>query len=235
MVQPILGVTFLVQLGTDITLHGRIDRIDRLDTPDGAYRRVVDYKSGSYAALDAAELWHGMQLQLMLYLDAVTRNTGEAKPAGAFYFHLFDPMSKADGNQPETVRADIQKQLQMNGIALADPAVLQAMDSGEENVAIPAAVTRWGAMRKNAKVLDAAHLDALINHARGKAAQFSVQMLAGDIAVQPVKHGVRDSCTYCAYRSICGYDPLAGGAQGREIFSISLDELAQKLDKEANP
>ena len=41
--------------GTEITLHGRIDRIDRYDTPEASYRRVVDYKSGSNATLDAAE------------------------------------------------------------------------------------------------------------------------------------------------------------------------------------
>ncbi|MBE0601667.1 MAG: PD-(D/E)XK nuclease family protein, partial [Firmicutes bacterium] len=35
--------------GTQITLHGRIDRIDRCDRPDAVYRRVVDYKSGAYA------------------------------------------------------------------------------------------------------------------------------------------------------------------------------------------
>ena len=220
--------------GTEITLHGRIDRIDSYNTPDAVYRRVVDYKSGPYASLDAAQLWHGAQLQLMLYLDAVTRNTGEAKPAGAFYFHLFDPMSKADGDQPDAVNADIQKQLQMNGVALADYGVLKAMDGGEESVAIPAVLTQSGSVRKNAKALDADHLDALMRHAKGKAAQFSGRMLAGDIAVDPLKQGTKASCDYCEYRSICGYDPLARGAQGREIFSMSLEELAGRLDQETN-
>lgn len=221
--------------GTEITLHGRIDRIDRYDAPDGTYRRVVDYKSGQYAALDAAELWHGAQLQLMLYLDAVTRNTGDAKPAGAFYFHLFDPMPKIDSDQPDAVNADIQKQLQMSGIALADPGVLGAMDGGEEAVAIAPAVTQTGALRKNAKVLNADQLDALMRHAKGKAAQFSGRMLAGDISIQPLKHGAKESCDYCQYRPICGYDPLARGAQGREILSISQEDLAERLDREINP
>ncbi len=228
-------VTLQLPDGTEITLHGRIDRIDRFDTPDASYRRVVDYKSGANAALDAAELWHGTQLQLMLYLDAVTHNTQEAKPAGAFYFHLFDPMSKTDSDQPEAVRADIQKQLQMDGIAVADPDVLQAMDSGEEAVSMPSVITRAGEMRKNAKVLDAHHLDALLRHSRQKATQLSSEMLAGDIAIQPVKHGARDSCAYCDYRSICGYDPLGRGAQSREIYNMTLEELAGQLDRESSP
>ncbi len=221
--------------GTEITLHGRIDRIDRYDAPDAVYRRVVDYKSGQYAVLDAAELWHGAQLQLMLYLDAVTRNTGDAKPAGAFYFHLFDPMSKVDSDQAEAVNADIQKQLQMSGIALADPDVLRAMDSGGEAVAVASVVTQTGAVRKNAKVLDADQLDALMRHAKGKAVQFSGRMLAGDISIQPLKHGAKQSCDFCEYRTICGYDPLARGARGMEIFSISQEELAGRLDREIYP
>jgi len=219
--------------GTQITLHGRIDRIDSYHTPEADYRRVVDYKSGPYATLDAAELWQGTQLQLMLYLDAVTQNAGKAKPAGAFYFHLIDPLAKTDSDQPDTVRADIQKQLQMDGITLAEPTVLHAMDSGEEAVSIPAAVTKTGTMRKNAKVLDADHLCALLRHARQKATQFSQQMLDGDIAIRPIRHGQKDSCTYCDYHAICEYDPLARGAQGREIFNMTLEDLALHLDREA--
>lgn len=219
--------------GTEITLHGRIDRIDRYDTPDAVYKRVVDYKSGPNATPDAAELWHGAQLQLMLYLDAVTRNAGDAKPAGAFYFHLFDPMSKVQTDQAEEIGADIQKQLQMNGISLADPDILRAMDGGEESVAIPSAIKQSGEMRKTAKALDASHLDALMDHAKGKAAQFSTQMLAGNIAIQPLKHGARESCEYCDYRPVCGYDPLARGARNTEILNVTLEELAERLDQES--
>ncbi len=216
--------------GTEISLHGRIDRIDRYDTPDAVYRRVVDYKSGSYASLDASKLWHGLQLQLVLYMDAATRNRGDAKPAGAFYFHLINPLSKADEAKPETVDADIQKQLQMDGVALADVAILDAMDAGETKVSIPQAITAKGEIRKGAKVLDTAHLDALMTHSRTKAADFAQRMLSGDIDINPVKQGASQSCDYCQYRAICGYDPLARGAHSTEIRSMSMEELAQNLD-----
>jgi ATP-dependent helicase/nuclease subunit B len=120
----------------------------------------------------------------------------------------------------------------MDGIALADASVIQAMDTGETSVSIPPAINQSGAMRKNAKALDAKHLDALMIHSKAKAARFSERMLAGDITIMPVKHGARESCTYCDYRSICGYDPLARGAQETEIFSMSLEELAEHLDQE---
>ncbi|HPJ02571.1 MAG TPA: PD-(D/E)XK nuclease family protein [Candidatus Limiplasma sp.] len=220
--------------GTEVSLHGRTDRIDRYDTPDAVYRRVVDYKSGTYASLDASQLWHGLQLQLILYLDAATRNKGDAKPAGAFYFHLFDPLSKADDTQAGAVDVDIQKQLQMDGVALSDTAILDAMDTGETPVSIPSAVTRKGELRKGAKVLDETHLSALMNHTRGKATAFAQGMLKGDITIRPVRQGARESCDYCDYRAICGYDPLARGAENTEIFSMSMEDLAGRLDSESD-
>ncbi|MBN1778212.1 MAG: PD-(D/E)XK nuclease family protein [Clostridiales bacterium] len=224
-------VTLKLKDGTEITLHGRIDRIDSYQAKDAAYRRVVDYKSGA-ASADASAMWQGTQLQLMLYLDAVTRNTGEAKPAGAFYFHLFDPLSKADAEQEDAIKEDIQKQLQMNGVALMDTDVLQAMDAGDTQVSIPSAVTKTGAPRKKAKALDEKHLDALMDHSKLKAGQFAQRMFEGDISIHPVIHGVKSSCDYCEYRSICGYDPLARGAQATEIYKLEMEELAQRLDGE---
>ncbi len=218
---------------TEITLHGRIDRIDRYDTFDATYRRVVDYKSGAYASLDASQLWHGLQLQLVLYLDAVTKNTGRAKPAGAFYFHLFDPLSKADEAKSGAVDMDIQKQLQMDGVALSDTAILDAMDAGETPVSIPAAVSKKGEVRKNAKVLDDKHLDALMAHSRFRATGFAQRMLTGDIDIRPVKQGARESCDYCEYSAICGYDPQGRGAESTEIYTMTMEELAQRLDQES--
>lgn len=225
-------VTLRLSDGTELSLHGRIDRIDSYSGGDAVYRRVVDYKSGPYAVLDGAELWHGLQLQLMLYLDAVTRSAGTAKPAGAFYFHLFDPMAKADADA-QTAAADIRKQLQMNGLALADDKVLAAMDAGEGAVAIPAAVTKSGELRKGAKALDEARLNALMDHTRGKARQFAQSMLDGEISVRPVVHGAKTSCDYCQYRSICGYDPLARGAKSTQIYSMSVEELSARLENKS--
>ncbi|MBE0601709.1 MAG: PD-(D/E)XK nuclease family protein, partial [Firmicutes bacterium] len=173
-------------------------------------------------------------LQLMIYMDAVTKNTSTAKPAGAFYFHLFDPLSKADEGEPDAVNRDIQKQLQMDGIALSDTAILEAMDAGETPVSIPSAVTKKGDVRKNAKVLDERHIDALMHHSRVRATGFAQRMLAGDIEIRPVKQGARESCDYCQYSAICGYDPLARGAQSTEIYTMSMEELAQRLDQETN-
>ena len=69
--------------GTRVSVRGRIDRIDRYDSGDGEYLRVIDYKSGT-KTLDPARIHMGMQLQLLLYLEAALHEHGGALPAGAF-------------------------------------------------------------------------------------------------------------------------------------------------------
>ena len=125
----------------------------------------------------------------------------------------------------------MQKQLQMDGLALNDIEVLHAMDADGKAVAIPPTITKAGVPRKNAKVLDAVHLDSVIEHSKEKAAEFSQRMLEGDISIQPVSHGDKASCDTCRYRAICAFDPLARGVHSKEIYSMSFEELKQRLDQ----
>ena len=48
---------------------GRIDRVDTMETDDGKlYVVVIDYKTGN-TSFDLVSLYHGLQLQLMIYMD----------------------------------------------------------------------------------------------------------------------------------------------------------------------
>ena len=68
----------------ECTLEGRIDRID--EWAEGGYLRVIDYKRGGRAlALD--EVYHGLSLQLPVYLAASMKKRREGS-AGVYYFNL---------------------------------------------------------------------------------------------------------------------------------------------------
>lgn len=51
-----------------MNLKGRIDRID-ISSDEDIYVKVVDYKSGN-KDFEPAEFYYGLQLQLLLYLNA---------------------------------------------------------------------------------------------------------------------------------------------------------------------
>ena len=79
-------------------LQGRIDRLDQCEDGPNVYIKIIDYKSGS-AGFDLAAVYYGLQLQLVVYLDAVMelkerefpgRNV---VPAGIFYYNIKDPVA----------------------------------------------------------------------------------------------------------------------------------------------
>ncbi|MBN3586002.1 PD-(D/E)XK nuclease family protein, partial [Algoriphagus aestuarii] len=61
-------VQFRLKNGTNMQLVGRIDRVDEARTDRGIYLRVVDYKS-SEQRLDLTEVYYGLALQMLTYLD----------------------------------------------------------------------------------------------------------------------------------------------------------------------
>ncbi len=225
-------VSLRLKDGTPVLLQGKIDRIDRYDAADGPYLRVVDYKSGQ-STLEPAKTWWGLQLQLMVYLDAAVGGVPGAKPAGAFYFHVADPLARLSADDLAAAEADIAKQLQMKGVALADEDVLTAMDGGEGPAAVSGTLTRGGGVRKNAKVLDMRQMRGLLTHTRKQAAELADGLYGGDTSIRPVVTGDGDSCQRCDYRGVCGFEDGARGAAALELPDMKMEELQQRLDETA--
>ncbi len=82
----------------ELQLKGRIDRLDLCEDEQHVYVKIIDYKSGT-TSFDLAALYYGLQLQLVVYMDAAVemeeRNHPgkEAVPAGIFYYHINDPLA----------------------------------------------------------------------------------------------------------------------------------------------
>lgn len=147
--------------GECIKMTGRIDRIDSLKNEDGTYLRIIDYKSGN-RALKLGDVYYGLQLQLVTYLDAVLGmenqevdeddaidgksvadaggNNGagvdgstRVLPAGVLYFRLNDPLIRCSRrSSKEDIEKAIMKELRMKGLVLADVNLIKAMDKDLE-------------------------------------------------------------------------------------------------------
>ncbi len=61
--------------GSEVLIRGRIDRIDAAQLGSETYVRIVDYKS-SPGKLDLLEVYHGLSLQLLVYLAVVLSEWG---------------------------------------------------------------------------------------------------------------------------------------------------------------
>ena len=58
---------------------GKIDRIDVSEQGNQVYVKVLDYKTGS-KKFDVVALYHGLQLQLMVYMDAAIKHEQKNYP-----------------------------------------------------------------------------------------------------------------------------------------------------------
>jgi len=223
-------IVLVLSDGREVALRGRIDRIDRYDTPDSVYLRVIDYKSAQQT-LEASRTWFGLQLQLLLYLDVCTGAIPGAKPAGAFYFYVADPLVEADSDLKSVVEDKLREKFQLRGIALSDVEILRAMDDGDIPCVLPSMHLKSGELRKTAKALDEQQLQSLLHHAREVAADLAERLFDGETAISPVRETSRTACDFCDFRAICRFDCDAPDADVREIPAMSMEELRAALSE----
>lgn len=221
-------IVLLLSDGREVALRGRIDRVDRYDAPDGVYLRVIDYKS-SQLTLDAARTWWGLQLQLLLYLDACTQAIPGSKPAGAFYFYVADPLVECASDAKSVVEGKLRDLFQLRGITLSDVEIVAAMDAGETPCVLPRLFLKSGALKKTAKALSMPELKALIVHARETASALAQRLLDGDDGISPTRDAGRAACERCDYKAVCRFDPTAPNAPLRQVPAMNMEALRRAL------
>ena len=217
--------------GHRVALRGKIDRIDRWEGDKGLYLRVVDYKS-SHRELDATRLWYGLQLQLMLYLQAASQAASGANPAGAFYFTVKDPLVQSEEDIREKAEELIAKELRLRGVVLADAEVVDAMDVDIPGFSIGKVFNKDGTVGKQASAYALDEMRALLEHAQKTAAELADAIRDGQIAASPAAIGEKwSACAWCDYRAVCGIDPARPGSRKRPLEEIDREEMVKRLQK----
>lgn len=224
-------VILTLQDGKRIALRGKIDRIDRFEGDTGLYLRVVDYKS-SQRSLDPVRMWYGLQLQLLLYLQAAMKVQDGALPAGAFYFTVKDPMVSS----PEDIKAEaeklIAKSLKLKGVVLAETEVVDAMDVEEKNYSLDKVFNKDGSVAKTAAALELKDMQALLRHAQQTAADLADRIRQGHMEVSPAQIDNWSACDYCEYQAVCGLDPKLPGCETRQLEDMTREDLMARLQQE---
>lgn len=199
--------------GEEVYLTVRIDRIDSLDLHGNTYIRVIDYKSGS-KKFDLNELYYGLQIQLLVYLDAILKNSEyilhtQAMPGAILYFKIDDPIIKSKSElQDEEIRKQILDKLKMNGLLLKDAELVKAMDNDMEtySLVIPATFKKDGDFSSNSSVITEEQFNILREYVNFKMIELCEDMLSGKIRIEPCKNQRTSYCDYCDYSAICQFD-----------------------------
>lgn len=222
-------VVLTLRDGRRIALRGKIDRVDRWEGDDGLYLRVIDYKSAK-KEIDPTRLFYGLQLQLMLYLQAAAQGM-KGQAAGAFYFMVKDPLVDAE-DAKEAAEKVIAKTLQLKGVVLADVDVVSAMDA--EGAALGSVFTKTGAVAARAQAYSREEMQQILDHTRQKAADLADGIRGGDISVSPAHIKEWSACQWCEYSAVCGYDPALPHCTKRVLPSLSRQELLVSMENDNN-
>ena len=234
--------TVNVSLGGHGRMHlqGRIDRIDTAQTEDAVYVKVVDYKSGM-AEFDPVSFYYGLQLQLVVYLNAALEMEQRlhpervAVPAGIFYYRMQDPVLEKEAGADETaMRERLLKKLRPDGIINEDDEVLELLDHGfsGDSLVIPAGRKKDGSLKAASKTVTPEQFQTLSRFARRKLTQLGERMLGGEVAPDPYEADGRTPCDYCDYADVCGFDRKIPGSCPHRLEPLGKEEVWIRMEQE---
>lgn len=229
-------------------LQGRIDRIDRATIDERTYLRVVDYKS-SARDLNLSEVYHGLSLQLMTYLDVAMENaatllkgTGEVEPAGVLYVHMHNPMLRVDTELDEAVLESTRlEEYRMRGLITSNEEMIYSMDDTledkpDKSTIIPVTLKKDGSIyTSRSKVIDTADMHLVQQHVRQKHAEAGNGILAGQTDIKPYRLKDKKACTYCQFKAVCQFDPSDGKQQYRRLQDMKQEQFIDHIRKEVQP
>lgn len=220
-----------------IHLRGRIDRMDLCEEEQYVYVKIIDYKSGS-TSFDLAALYYGLQLQLVVYMDAVLEMTKrsypdkEAVPAGILYYHINDPLIEKEGEpDPEEIQQEILKKLRMNGLVNSELEVIRHMDREiqKESDIIPVVLKGDEVQEAKSSVANRERFESLRKFVHEKVKAAGREILDGEIAAAPYQSGGRTACDYCPYHAVCGFDKKTAGYEYRKLKNKKTEEIWEEI------
>ncbi len=230
-----------VELPNDHTLllRGRIDRVDQAIDNDQLFLRIIDYKSSS-RGLNLTEVYYGLALQMLAYLDVVLSNAENwlghpASPAGVLYFHVHNPMvSASDFLTEDKIEQEIFKKFKMKGLLVDEEDVVRMMDtsleSGRSNI-IPAGFSKSGSFYKGSAVAEREVFGELQGYIHQLMENAGLAITEGKVDLNPFQQQQQTACTFCSYRSVCQFDPTLAENNYRKLQEMKDEEVIEAIKR----
>ena len=224
-----------------LKLQGRIDRMDLCETADKIYVKIIDYKTGN-TTLDLLALYYGLQLQLAVYLNMAVeleqkrRPDKTVEPAGVYYYHIDDPFVTVESVEETENQEEILKVLKMDGLSREEEEILTLLDRtvspGGRSSVIPVGYNKNGSLAWYSKVAGKEDFDVIQKYTDQKIRQLGRRMLDGETEISPCITEKKESCTYCPYHGICGFDERIPGFSYRRLPKMTQEEVMKYMKKE---
>ncbi len=215
--------------GSSITVNGKIDRVDIMESESGAWVRVIDYKTGT-KEFRLNDVLNGLNMQMLIYLMTVAKNGGmlsqvRLDPAAVLYMKSDigrDSVEKEGGESRESLEKKAEKKsdgtLALEGLCVDDSEVTQGMN------------TVKGRKFVKADQVTVKQLSMIFDIVEEKLRSMSEGLDSGEIPAYPAKvEGERKMmCTWCEFADICRRERTDGM---NIIAKMDTKEAAKELEK----
>ena len=214
-----------------ISVYGSVDRVDLMEKDGIKYIRVVDYKTGE-KEFKLSNLLSGINLQMVLYLMAITKNGGEyygeTVPAGVLYLPsrigIKDYLSSRNPSQ-ENIDAQKRHSGKLSGMVLNSPVVLNGMGAEKFQDYLPVSYKKDNTLSGN--YYNQKNFKILSQIVDSKIIEMGEALHNGEFPVLPSSSsGQAKQCIYCDYRSICGFED---GDSTNEICNEKHNKVLEML------
>lgn len=218
--------------GKTVEITGKIDRIDISQDENKKYVRIIDYKS-SVKNIDFGNVYAGLQLQLITYLDAVCK-IEDFIPAGILYFNLLEQLINSSKKiSEEEIEQKIKSNFRMKGLILADVKVAKMQDKNLEkgkSEIIPAYIDKTGTLSpKLSSIATNEEFAKLQNYISKTIKDISKEIFNGNIELKPYYKNKRTPCEYCSYKNMCGFNSGIKQKNYNFINKLTKEEILEKI------
>lgn len=206
--------------GRKLAFTGSVDRVDLWIDPATrtAHVVVMDYKS-SARTIDTTLLASGVQMQLFAYLSALRKvpqaaalfGAERVSAAGVFYVTLRGTYSSAARRDEILATATDARRLAYKHRGRFSHDLLSVFDKnnapGGSGDQFSYRLKKDGGLYANcADPIPTATLDQLLDAVEQQLMTMGNSIFAGDISVNPYRHGKKQPCEHCDFGPVCRID-----------------------------
>jgi len=202
--------------GHKLALHGRIDRVDlwRDEKSDGALALVLDYKSNT-KKLDKVLVEHGVQLQLLAYLNVLRHwkdpqeifGVKRLVPAGVFYVNLRGEYKGGGSREEILAEADESRRLAYRHTGRFDAGVLDKLDRAGAADQFNYRRNKNGSLHKGSlEAMPRVEFEKLLARVEMQLCEMGGRIFSGSAQVDPYRKGRQTPCEFCDYQAACRID-----------------------------
>ena len=120
---------------------------------------------------------------------------------------------------PEMINGKVKEELRMKGIINMDGEILEALDTSKtaKSDCVTLDYDSKGGIKSTTNTYTDEQMKLLSDYASYSLKNMGVKIKKGEIPLNPYTSGNMDSCTYCAYKDVCGFDEKIPGYQKRNL------------------